>query len=541
VNVWDVPDFSDFLVCWRGHPMDNATRLRKSPDPTSAILAPGLGARVVGGGISSVGAQGAALLTSLVVTPVVIRRLGAEDYGVLTLVNLLISYLGFADLGMGSASTRFGAEALSRDGERGESAVVWTALLVTAVPALLVAAGLVAAAPVLLARVFGLTNLSTTVPALRIGAIVLLATALTGVANTPQLTRLRVGLNSALTMSGSITQACIILMLLSAGGKLVEVVSAMAGVAVVMACVHIFVSARISPGILRPRINLALARPLLRFGMGVVVAAATGVIVAQGEKFVLVRLGSVTDLAYYNVAFTLAGLIGIVPAAIMNPLMTALVHLDVSKERERSAQIYGGVLRGLLFWAIPAALAVCVAARPFFTVWAGPSFGAESTLPLFILSAGWLFQSASYVPKCALAAANRVDILARYQVYEVIPYFVAVTALVGRFGTAGAAAAWDLRAAVECWLLFRAARRITGLRPSPSRGHRRGIAAAFAILFLPVLLAWALSQDFSVLAASAAASIAAYAAFVYARLLRPEEKHLLWSLSPTKNTPGTRS
>ena len=539
MNVWDGPDF---LVCWRDHPMENATRLKKAPDATSAILAPGLGARVVGGGISGVGAQGAALLTSLVVTPVVIRRLGAEDYGVLTLINLLISYLGFADLGMGSASTRFGAEALSREGERGESAVVWTAMLVTAVPAVLVAAGLAAAAPVLLTRVFGLTNLSTTVPALRIGTIVLLATALTGVVNAPQLIRLRVGLNSALTMSGSITQACLILMLLSAGGKLVEVVSAMAGVAVVMACVHIFVAGRISPGILRPRVDRALARPLLRFGMGVVVTAATGVIVAHGEKFVLVRLGSVTDLAYYNVAFTLAGLIGIVPAAVMNPLMTALVHLDVSKEGERAAQIYGGVLRGLLFWTAPAALAACVAARPFFTVWAGPPFGAESTLPLFILSAGWLFQSASYVPRCALAAANRVDIFARYQVYEVIPYFVAVTALVGRFGTAGAAVAWDLRVAVECWLLFRAAGRITGLRPSPARGHRWRLAAAFAILFLPVLLAWGLSPDFIVLAASSAASIAAYAAFVYARLLRPEEKHLLWRLcAATKSTPAARS
>jgi O-antigen/teichoic acid export membrane protein len=502
-----------------------------SPNPArpiaaAGLVAPGLGARVVGGGISSVGAQAAALLTSLVVTPFIIRLLGAEQYGLLTFINLLIAYLGFADLGMGAASTRFGAEALARDGERAEAAVVWTAALVTAIPAVAFAGALFLSAPILLTRVFGITQLPAALPALRIGAVVLLATAATGVLNTPQLTRMRVGLNSAITTAASIVQACLILSMLWSGMRLIAVMATMAAVAVATSCAHFFVSVRLSPDLLRPRLDRAVARRMLRYGLGIVVMAATGAIVVHGEKFVVVRMASVTDLAYYNVAYTLASLIGIFPAALMNPLMPALVHLKVSEERERSALIYGGMLRGLLFWTVPAALAVCVAARPFFTLWAGPSFGIESTLPLCILAAGWLFQSASYLPRCALAAAERVDIVARYQVYELVPYFLAVVALVARFGIRGAATAWVLRVAFECWLLFRAARRVTGMRAAPLEGHGSKIAAALALLLGPVVAVRAMHSSDAVLIATAAVSIAIYSLYVYRSMMTPEERDL---------------
>src|SRR4030095_2112419 len=70
--------------------------------------------RVVRGTIWTLGGQGVMLLCTLVATPFVIRLLGSESYGVLALVNVLIGYLAFADMGMGLAATRFGAEAHSR-------------------------------------------------------------------------------------------------------------------------------------------------------------------------------------------------------------------------------------------------------------------------------------------------------------------------------------------------------------------------------------------------------------------------------------------
>src|SRR5438132_1686279 len=99
----------------------------------------GLTTRVVSGSVWNLAGQGATLLATLAATPFVIRLLGAESYGLLALINVLIAHLTFADMGMGWASTRFGSEAYARRDEEGEATVIWTALLLAALSSFLIA------------------------------------------------------------------------------------------------------------------------------------------------------------------------------------------------------------------------------------------------------------------------------------------------------------------------------------------------------------------------------------------------------------------
>jgi O-antigen/teichoic acid export membrane protein len=189
--------------------------------------------------------------------------------------------------------------------------------------------------------------------------------------------------------------------------------------------------------------------------------------------------------------------------------------------------LYNGVLRGLIFWTVPAALALCVIARPFFTLWAGPEFGKQSTLPLCILALAWLLNSVSYIPRCVLYAWNQVGVVARYQVYELVPYALAVVLLVSRFGIAGAAVAWGLRVALECYLVFRAVRRLAGLSPAPLAGELGRYGRA---LFLPVLIVLVLSSSRVILVSITTLSVLVYGSLVFVRVLRSEERSLLTNL-----------
>ena len=90
---------------------------------------------VVRGGLWYFSGQIVTLLAALVATPFVIRTLGPERYGVLALMHLLTACLGFSDFGMGIASTRFGAEAYARGDRDEEARVIWTGLLLGALPA----------------------------------------------------------------------------------------------------------------------------------------------------------------------------------------------------------------------------------------------------------------------------------------------------------------------------------------------------------------------------------------------------------------------
>src|SRR3954451_18579499 len=103
----------------------------------------GLTSRVVRGGFLNLIGQGVTMLATLIATPFVIRLLGPAAYGVLALIHVLIGYLSFADMGMGTASTRFGSMAHARNDNEGEAAAIWSSLLLAAVPAATVALALV--------------------------------------------------------------------------------------------------------------------------------------------------------------------------------------------------------------------------------------------------------------------------------------------------------------------------------------------------------------------------------------------------------------
>ena len=71
------------------------------------------------------------LSVSIFATPFVIRLLGAEGYGVLILVALIPTYLGFADFGMGMAATRFTSEAFAAGDPEREARTVRTAAVIS--------------------------------------------------------------------------------------------------------------------------------------------------------------------------------------------------------------------------------------------------------------------------------------------------------------------------------------------------------------------------------------------------------------------------
>src|SRR5436853_7842805 len=61
----------------------------------SNSVSPSLAGQVARGSLWGFGGQLITLMVSFATTPLVIRLLGTEAYGVLTLVNLLIGYLAF--------------------------------------------------------------------------------------------------------------------------------------------------------------------------------------------------------------------------------------------------------------------------------------------------------------------------------------------------------------------------------------------------------------------------------------------------------------
>ena len=170
-----------------------------------------------------------------------------------------------------------------------------------------------------------------------------------------------------------------------------------------------------------------------------------------------------TTLAHYSVAFTLASLLLPVPIALGGSLIPAFSRLKVSTDEAPLRQLYATALRGSLFWVVPAAFVICVAARPFITVWAGSEYGRESTLPSYILVVGMVFSVMAYVPSSYLLALRKAHLIAACSLVELVPYVLCAVVLIRRFGAAGAAVAWSIRVIIDAVLLFGLAKRMSRL------------------------------------------------------------------------------
>ncbi len=195
--------------------------VEKPSDDTVAPDNRGTTTSVVRGSVWSLGGQGVMLLASLVATPFLLRILGPEANGAWLLIMAIMGTLGFADAGMGTASTRFCADAFARGDARRERAVVWTSLALAAIPASIFVGGTVIAAPFLVTQFFG--NLSPelqnpTILALRIAALGFGVRMGTHIFNSPLLARLRLDWNTLLIGGFTLLQVVVLPLVMKFGG-----------------------------------------------------------------------------------------------------------------------------------------------------------------------------------------------------------------------------------------------------------------------------------------------------------------------------------
>jgi O-antigen/teichoic acid export membrane protein len=504
------------------------------------ITSAGLTTKVVRGSLWTLGGQAITMLVMLITTPYIIRRLGAEAYGVLTLINVLIGYLAFADMGMGKAATRFAADAHTRQDNDGEAAVVWTSLLIAFIPAGLSAALLATFAGPLVEHVLRLPEHLhyAATWALRLAALGFIARTLAGVMMSPQLVRLRMDLIALVVAGTGVAQNCLVALALWLRGGLIIAVAVVTGMAVLMLAAHVTFSSRLLPQVSQPRVRRALLKPLLAFGGGLVLSTLAAMVLVNIEKLLLPRLASVTALAHYGVAYSIAGVLAMAPAAMQQALLPAFSRLYAAREPGSLKHLYTRALRGNLLWIGPAALLLCAGAKPFFTLWAGPEYGVESTLPFYILIVGLMFNVMASVPYTLVMAYGRSDLIARFHVGELIPYVLCTGALTYRLGATGAALAWTLRVAVDAVLFAVAAHRISGFSFSPLPVKRGSYAMAVALLLLPLAFIGKATIPSATLVIAVLVAILAYAHIIWLRVLSLEERAWLYSLNMWRRPVG---
>lgn len=403
------------------------------------------------------------------------------------LAGLVPTYLSFADFGMSLASTRFGAESFELNDSAREVSVIRSAIVIV----------LAFSIPLALITILSATKLSLwlgvphellpeAVGAIRIYACVLVITLLNGVLNTPQLSRLRMDMNSIVTVVPRILGTIALTLIVVLGGGLVIASLAVLIFAIVTLVGHVYCSRRLLPGMSFGWVDLSVARLMFRFGGSLVLSGIAAILLVNLEKIVLVRTTSVAEFASYSLAFTVANMATIFTQSLIQSLIPALSRLSTPGREGELRNLFVQSLRLVTVIVLPTICSLFVLSSPIFW-YIGGEFGQDSVWAFRTLLIGLSFNLLGFAPYSLVVASGRVRALAKLYWIELIPYVILVGILTSLFGLIGAASAWSLRVFADSIALT--AISIQSVQLAGSNALRElGRALVSALFLVPVVV-----------------------------------------------------
>ena len=402
------------------------------------------------------------MIVALVTIPTLVRALGLDRFGVLSLAWIVIGYFSLFDLGIGRALTKLVADKLAAHEEHSIPPLAWTGLLlmlllggVGGLATLAISPWLVRGALKIPAALQLETQRSFFLLALSI-PLVTLASGLRGILEAQQ--RFRV-LNLIRVPMSIFSFAAPLLVLPFSHGLFpvigVLMLGRLIGCAVhVLACLHSMPALRHNFSI-----NLSLVIPLVKFGGWLTIANIIGLFMLYMDRFLIGVLLSVGAITYYTVPFDMVNRLTLIPVAVAGVLFPAFAA-SLVQDPNRAGLLLSRGLKYVCMVVFPIVLAVIAFAPETLLLWLGPAFSQNGSAVLRWIAAGVFILSLATIPFALIQSAGRPDITAKLQLAELPVYLAVLWLLTKRFGIEGTAITWVGRLALDSVLLFFYAHRL---------------------------------------------------------------------------------
>jgi O-antigen/teichoic acid export membrane protein len=426
------------------------------------------------------------MIVALISIPFLVRRMGAERFGVLSFAWTILGSFVIFDLGLGRATIKFVAESLGSKGLEGLPKVVWTsvwsqlflgivgAVLMGCLTRFLVTHFLKISSDLEGETAIVFLMLSASLPVLMVGA------ALRGVLEAGQyfavVNIIKIPTNASLFLLPALGVAFDL--------QLTAIVLLLIGSRVFTLGAYLFCCLRYFPGLRTYRsFNFALFRSLLTFGSWVTIANVIPPLLSQIDRFFIGSIASMTAVGYYAAPFEAISRAWVIPGSLTATLFPAFASLEASGSRRRINELCARSVKSLLLILTPILLLITIFSHDILRLWLGSDFAVQSSLVLQILASGVMLNGLGLIPFSLLQGIGRPDLTAKFLLLELPLYVGALWFLVKNMGLPGAALAYTLRALVDTILLFAAARwlKSASFRSFVEIGARRTLLAIFVL------------------------------------------------------------
>ncbi len=399
---------------------------------------------------------GAPVLVALFAIPLLLKGLGTDRFGVLTLAWAVVGYFSLFDMGLGRAMTKLVAEKLGTDQAEELPSLIWTALMIMGMFSIVGALMVAVISPWL---VHSILKIPRALQDETLKAFYLLALSIPVVIST-------IGLRAVLEAYQRFDLANMVriplgvftflgpLFVLPFSNSLFHVVAVLvvcivlASVAFLMLCIHLVPALRKN---IRPQ--RAMVRPLISFGSWMTVTNIIGPIMTYMDRFLIGALISVTAVAYYATPYEVVTKLWLIPSALVGVLFPAF-STTLARDRDRTVRLFGRGMNYTFLALFPLTLIIVTMAYEGIALWLGVNFADNSSFVLKWLAVGVFINGIARVPFALVQGAGRPDLTAKMHLIELPFYLSILWLLIDVYGIKGVAIVWVLRSCIDTLVLF---------------------------------------------------------------------------------------
>jgi len=430
---------------------------------------------------------GIPLVFALVFYPSLIKNLGAEKFGVLSISWIVLGYFSFFDFGISKGLTKIIAEKLSQKQDDVIPPLFWTSFIIMCSISFFGIALFATFTPVLV-NSFNITKnlqgeaknvfymLALSLP------IVTTSAGFRGVLEAYQKFIIVSAIRSLL---GILTIAFPYLCLFFFD-DLFLIVAILVCIRLFIWLLYLYRCLKVNPALKKIQFNFTLIKPVFRFSIWITVANIIGPIILYSDRFLIGTVISASSITYYVTPYDIVTKILLIPNALTSVLFPIFSYSYSSNPEIAKRILYKGV-KFIFLIVYPIVLILVTFAFELLKLWVGLSIATSSTKVLQYLSIGILLNCLSSIPNNFFQGIGKPKIPILINLMELPFYILFMWLFVKISGIIGASLFYMLAAFIDVVLMFWFAKKQYELN-FKSLKYLYVFTLFFLVLFVPFFL-----------------------------------------------------
>lgn len=398
---------------------------------------------------------GAPMLIAVLTIPILVKGLGTERFGVLSLAWIVIGYFSFFDFGIGKSLTKIIAEKIGRNQLNEIPDLFWTSLILMFGVSFFIVSLLTFFVP----SIVNLINISEELKPEFIDTFYILVFSIPIVSTTA-------GLRGVLEAYQKFGMINIIRIFLGAFTFLVPMICCLFTtnifwIVLILILLRIIVWVIYLNQCLNVNNDLKqklvfkyiVIKPIIKFSFWITVTNIVGPVISNVDRFFIGALISVEAVAYYATPYEVITKLLLIPNALVLVLFP-IFSASFSNTPDISKKLFYTGMKFTYIILYPIILIIVSFSYQGINLWLGPEFASQSTVILQILAIGILFNAISYIPFNFFQGVGMANIPAVLNLIE-LPFYLALMWIsIKNLGIEGAAYVWLLRIIIDTVLIF---------------------------------------------------------------------------------------